>query len=191
MLEKDALQYDPDRGYLQKQGKDAIDGFRDYSRGLGDLSRKHGKGLTPRQQQLFSDAIQPLEIDAKRTGMIHKGNATKAFIVDEAKAGAESFANQALLHAGDPATANKYIAAGILEIREAAALQGVGAEALKLREAEFISGVHKNIALRIAKTDPIAADTYVKSNANRMTGAHQYELKSALETELVAAESKR
>lgn len=102
LRDKDALQYDPERGYLQQQGKDAIDGFTNYTRDLGSLRKKHIKNLTPNQQRMFSQAVEPLEIDARRTGLIHKGNASKAFIVDELKAGTQTFADQALLHYRDP-----------------------------------------------------------------------------------------
>lgn len=191
LRDKDTLQYDPDRGYLQQQGKDAVDGFTNYTRDLGSLRKKHIKNLTPNQQRMFMQAVEPLEIDARRTGLIHKGNASKAFIVDELKAGMQTFADQALLHYRDPQLSDKYIAAGQLELRRRADLEGWGAETLKLQEAEFVSGVHKNIALRIAQSDPLAANDYVKKNAGRMTGAHQYDMTTTLEGAVAEEQSKR
>ncbi|ARS70117.1 M15 family metallopeptidase [Sinorhizobium meliloti] len=191
LRDKDTLQYDPDKGYLQKQGKDAIDGIGEYERGLKDLRRKHASRLTPTQQRLFAQAVDPLEIDARRSGLIHKGNATKAFIVGELESGVQAFADQALMNFTSPAVAAKYIAAGQLELRRRADLEGWGAETLKLREGDFVSGVHKNIALRIAQGDPIAANEYVKKNANRLTGAHQYDLTTTLENAVAEEQSKR
>jgi hypothetical protein len=78
-----------------------------------------------------------------------------------------------------------------MEIRQAGQLQGWDADTLKARETDYTSGVHKNIALRIAQKDPIAADAYMKANAKQMTGADQYALSQSLETELVQEKSKR
>jgi hypothetical protein len=189
--EKDALQLDPQSGFLQTEGKNALDGYSAYEQSLEKLRLKHGKNLTPAQQRLYAQAIEPLETDARRVGLIHNGKALKSFTVDELKAGAQSFANEALIHYSDPALSNKYIAAGQAEVRRQGELLGWGAETLRASEAEFVSGVHKNIALRMAQDDPIAADGYIKKHSANMSGAHQYELRTALETEIKSEQSKR
>lgn len=193
IAESDVLKYDPDNGFLQKEGKSAIEAFPGYQRSIGQLRKNIASSakLTPTQQKLFLRAVAPLEADAGRQGMIHKGGALKKYIVDDLTSSIETFANQAMLNANDPTLVQKYLAAGQLEMRRQAELQGWGGDTLKLRETEFVSGVHKNIALRIAQDDPLAADRYVKEKAGQLTGAHQFELNRTLETEIKSEQSKR
>ncbi|WP_234842779.1 TIGR02594 family protein [Sinorhizobium meliloti] len=191
LREKDSLLYDPDKGYLQKQGKDAIDGIADYERGLEDLRRRHTSKLTPNQQQLFTQAVEPLEIDARRSGLIHKGNALRAFVVEELDSSVEAFGNQALLNFSNPAQVSKYIAAGQLELRRKGDLQGWGAETLQLRESEFVSGVYRNVALRIAQDDPLRADEYVKKIGDGLSPRDQVTLTEALREPILAAKANR
>ncbi|MCZ8547168.1 D-alanyl-D-alanine carboxypeptidase family protein [Mesorhizobium qingshengii] len=193
ITEADGLKYDPDSGFLQKDGRAAIDAFDTYNRDIGGLRKSVAASakLTPAQQNMFSKAIDPLELDSRRQGLVHKGQSLKSYIVDDLKSSIQTFGDQAMKNANNPSMVQKYIAAGQLELRRQGELQGWGADTLKLQEADFVSGVHKNIALRIAQKDPIAADEYMKANAKQMTGADQYALSQSLETELVQEKSKR
>ncbi|TGV90036.1 hypothetical protein EN801_020485 [Mesorhizobium sp. M00.F.Ca.ET.158.01.1.1] len=193
IAEADTLKYDPDGGFLQKEGRSAIDAFPEYQRNVGNLRNKVSSAarLTPGQQNMFAKAIDPLEQDSRRQGLMHKGQALKSYIVGDLKSSIQTFGDQAMKNAGNPAMVQKYIAAGQLELRRQAELEGWGADTLKLQEAGFVSGVHKNITLKLAATDPIAAETYMKANAGQMSGADQYELSNSLKTELVQEKSKR
>lgn len=193
IAESDVLKYDPENGFLQKEGKTAIEAALDYEKKVGGLRRKVAASakLSPTQQRIFQRAVEPLEADSRRQGLMHRAGSLKSYIVNDLKSSVETFANQAMLNANDPALVQKYLAAGQLEIRRQAELQGWGADTLKLREAEYVSGVHKNISLRIAQDDPIAADAYMKSHSGQMTGADQFDLRKSLETEVKTEQSKR
>ncbi|PBB40564.1 hypothetical protein CK222_27330 [Mesorhizobium sp. WSM3866] len=193
IAEADTLKYDPEGGFLQKEGRSAIDAFPEYQRNMGDLRNKVSSAarLTPSQQNMFAKAVDPLEQDSRRQGLMHKGQALKSYIVSDLKSSVQTFGDQAMKNAGNPAMVQKYIAAGQLELRRQAELEGWGADTLKLQEAGFVSGVHKNITLKIAATDAIAAEKYMQSNAKQMTGADQYDLGNSLKTELIQEKSKR
>lgn len=193
IAESDVLKYDPDKGFLQKEGKAAIEAFPDYQREIGQLRRNIAASakLTPSQQRLFARSVETLEADAGRQGLVHKGGALKKYIVDDLTSSIETFGNQAMLNAHDPALVQKYLAAGQLEIRRQGELQGWGSDTLSLREGQFVSGVHRNITLRLAQDDPLMADAYMKKNAGQMTGADQFDLRKALETEIKSEQSKR
>ncbi|TKB41743.1 MAG: hypothetical protein E5V67_07385 [Mesorhizobium sp.] len=178
---------------MQKEGRSAIDAFPEYQRNMGDLRSKVSSAarLTPSQQNMFAKAVDPLEQDSRRQGLMHKGQALKSYIVSDLKSSVQTFGDQAMKNAGNPAMVQKYIAAGQLELRRQAELEGWGADTLKLQEAGFVSGVHKNITLKMAATDPIAAEKYMQANAKQMTGADQYDLGNSLHSELIQEKSKR
>ncbi len=186
----DVLKYG-DGGYLRKDGASAVHDFDQFDRSLQTLKRKFAGKMNPNAYRMFDQAVQTLEIDARRTGLIHRGDQLKSYVVSEIDSGAEAFANQALLSFRDPGLVNKYIAAGQLEIRRKAALKGWGEDTLKQREAEFVSGIHKNITLRLAQSDPLAADAYRKKHKDALSGSDQYALENSLATEIRNEQSKR
>ena len=169
MREKDSIQYDPETGYLQKQGKDAIDGFPEYARQLGELRQKYSSKMTPEQQQLFARAVEPLEVDARRAGMIHKGEALKKFVVEEASSGADNFKNEAIKSYNDPVSWGKYTTAGLVEIQGLGEKLGWSAEKLKQEQTDYLSDAHRLTALQIAEQDPVAATEYAVKHRDSMT----------------------
>lgn len=167
--EKDVLQYDPETGYLQKQGRAAIDAFPEYERKLGELRSKFSSKMTPEQQSLFGRAVEPLEADARRAGMIHKGEALKSFVVEEARSGADNFKSEALKSYKDPAVWGKYTTAGLVEIQTLGEKLGWSAEKLKQEQTDYLSDARRVTALQIAEEDPVAATEYALKHRDSMT----------------------
>ncbi|MCK1685631.1 hypothetical protein [Bradyrhizobium sp. 145] len=191
LREKDALQYDPEKGYLQKAGQTAMDAFPQYLSDLDTVRKDTASKLTPQQRRMFDRVVDPLDADARRTGLIHKGNALKSFVVEEAQSGAESFKNQALLHYQDAALWQKYTAAGQIEVRALGDKLGWSPEKRKEEEQKFVSDTVKQTALRIAQSDPLAAEKYMKDKADHLTAADTYSLEQGLKVPLKEAQSQR
>ena len=125
------------------------------------------------------------------SGAIHAANARKQWVKDASAARVDTFAEDALADFGDPRKVDFNLAAGQAELRQQAELEGWDADTLQNREDEFISGVRKNIALRMAQTDPIAAQAYVEEHRTDLTGTHQYELEGALQDAVKHETAKR
>lgn len=191
LRDKDALQYDPDKGYLQKQGQAAMDAFPQYLRDLDTLRKDTASTLTPQQRRVFDRAVDPLDADARRSGLIHKGNALKSFVVEEAQNGAESFKNQALLHYQNPVLWQKYTAAGQAELNALGDKLGWSPEKRKVEQQNFVSDTVKRTALRIAQNDPLAAESYMKEKAGALTADDMYALEHGLKVPLKEAQSQR
>lgn len=191
LMAKDELQYDPEKGYLQSRGKDALTGFDKYGRDLDRLRREHSADLTPSQQRLFEKTVAPLEIDARRAGIVHKSAAFKAFVVEQSVAGAESFKNQALLHYQDAALWQKYTAAGQAELHTLGDKLGWSPEKRRLEQENFVSDTVKKTTLRIAESDPLAAERFMKEKADHLTAADTYSLEHGLKSEIQIEKSKR
>ena len=77
--------------------------------------------------------------------------------------------------------------AGILELRHSGEMHGWDADMLGLKEKQFVSDVRKNMVLRMAEDDPIAANSYLEAHANQMTREDRLSLKASLKTPLLAA----
>lgn len=178
-------------GFMTLEGRNAVDGRAAFENDLEQKRKEFGQNLTPGAAQAYQQASQARAQGILQQSIVKTAQERKTWFKDASDARAQTFANDALVSYSKPALVNKNIAAGIMEIRELGKLQGWDADTMKVRESEFASGVHKNIALRIAQDDPIAANVYVKKNAEMMTGAHQFEMKNALEASLVEAQSIR
>lgn len=168
---KDKLQYDPERGYLTSSGITAVNGFDQYRRDLDQLRRDHSANLSPTQQRLFDKTVAPLEIDAQRSGLVHKSKALKAYVVEQGTAGAENFKAQALTNYRDQDLWKKNTAAGLYEIQGLSEKLGWSPEKLKREQQDFLSDTHRQTAKQIANDDPIAASEYVTKHRGDMTSA--------------------
>lgn len=178
-------------GYMTMEGRAAVDGRAAYEKQLGEKRREFGQGLTPGAVKAYETASQARMRSSLESAIVHSAGQRKKWFNDAGNARLETFANDALVNFNKPELANRNIAAGILELREQGTMHGWDAATLQSREADYVSGVRKNITLRIAQGDPVLAEKYMKENAGQLTGAHQYELQSKLETEIASEKSKR
>lgn len=178
-----------ENGFMTLEGKAAVDGRADYEKRLADKQREIGKGLSPSAQQKYSQASQARVNSSLDQSILHTAQSRKKWFADASTARIDTFAEDALAGYQNPAIVNKNIAAGQAELREMGALQGWDADTLKNREVEYISGVRKNIALRLAQTDPIAASKYVDAHRKELTGSHQYDLDGTLKGAVEEAEA--
>ena len=180
---KDELLYGDGKenaGYASMEGRAAIDGFEDYRRKLGDLKLKYGSSLTPAQGKLFNKAVEPLEIDATRTGLIHKGKALKAFVVEQATNGAANFKTQAVQNYGDPAQWQKYTAAGLAELDNLSEKLGWSGEKRTAERLAFLSDTHRLTALEMSNADPISALEYVTRHRDQFSPVDHLNVLTAL-----------
>ncbi len=191
MRDRDALLYDPQNGYLNSQGRNAIDGRDALTQKMGELRKKYAEGLTPAQSVLFNQAVEPLEMDAQRSAMVHAGGELKKYVVDQGNASADAFREEAIRNVGNKAMADKYLSAGIMELREIGKQQGLPAEQIALKEKEYVSTATSAMVKQLALKDPLAADAFMKENSNRLTEGDRITLESALQESVYAAKGQR
>lgn len=191
MTERDAILYDPETGYMNTEGKNALDGRKDAELRLRQARERYAKGLSPAAARMYGQAADALDLETNRTMLRHNGAQLKAYVVQEGEAGAANFQNEALRHAGDPKMADKYMAAGLAEKREVARKKGMSPEAIDLMERSYVSETTRKTAQQLAVHDPLAADAYVKKNAGRLSADDRLELDKALKAPVLAAKAKR
>ncbi|NLS08034.1 hypothetical protein HGP14_33055 [Rhizobium sp. P32RR-XVIII] len=176
MAAKRDLQYNPETGYMTLSGQAAFDARPKFEQDLRALRQKYAEGLTGPQATMFDRTVDPLEQDGLQSGIVHNANELKTQIENDANASSANFLDEALVNFQNPEKADKYLAAGQLEIRNLAAKQGWTAEMLAQKERAYISGATQKMALRIAANDPLAAQDYIKKNSNRLSADDQFEL---------------
>ncbi|RUX02450.1 MAG: hypothetical protein E5V51_00150 [Mesorhizobium sp.] len=180
-----------DKGFMTLEGRNAVDGRKSFEEEAAAKRKEFGSGLSGGAAQAYDTASQSRLQGIYQQSIVHTASERKSWFKDASAARVQTFANDALVNFNNPKMVQKNIALGQAELRQRAGLEGWDADTLKQREGDYVSGVHKNVTLRIASTDPIAAETYMKANADQMTGADQYELGNSLHTELIQEKSKR
>jgi LAS superfamily LD-carboxypeptidase LdcB len=173
------LMYDPENGYMTKSGQAAIDARPKFEEDLKGLSAKYAEGLNGGQQNLFKRTVEPLEQDGLQSGIVHNANELKTQIAADATASSANFLNEALVNYSNPEKADKYLAAGALEIKNLAEKEGWSADVLEQKQRDYISGATQKMALRIASTGqggPLLAKAYIEKNAGRLSADDKFEL---------------
>jgi D-alanyl-D-alanine carboxypeptidase. len=180
-----------ENGFLTLEGKSAVEGRAAYEQQFEAKRKEFGSKLSGGAARMYDRASQARQQSAYEQSIVHTANQRKTWFKEASDARASTFADDALVSYRDTKLVNKNIAAGVLELRQKGALEGWDADTLRQREVTYVSGVHRNIALRLAQDDPLAADSYIKANSERISGADQYALKGALDTEIKVEQSKR
>lgn len=178
-------------GFLTLEGRNAVQGRDQFEREVADKRREFGQGLNPGAQAAFDRASTARVNSTLDQSIVHTANQRKAWFKDASTQRIDTFAEDALAGYANPNLVARNIAAGQAELRSMAEMQGWDPDALANREAEFVSGVHKNIALRLAQADPLAADAYRKQHNDSLTGPDQYQLESSLQSAVLEAEAVR
>lgn len=178
-------------GYLTLQGRTAVEARKTFEDDVAKARTQFGEGLSPGARTAYGQASNARVNSALDTAVVHQGNQRKAWMRDASAARIETFAQDALAGYSNPALVTKNLAAGQAELRQQATLEGWDADTLRGRESAYISGVHKNVALRIAQSDPIAADKYRTEHAKSLTGADAYDVERTLGTAVKEASAIR
>ena len=184
------LQYG-EGGYLTLEGKAAVEARAAYEAQAAKVFEEEGAGFTGRAGAKWKDMSMARTNQILDTAIVHQANERKKWFGEASASRVDTFAEDALAGYQNPKTVTRNIAAGIMEIRQQGALQGWDADTLRNRETEFASGVHKNIALRLAQTDPFAAKEYLEKNRDMMTGPHQTDLEGVVAPLIIEEEAKR
>ncbi|WP_454618377.1 hypothetical protein [Bradyrhizobium cenepequi] len=178
-------------GFMTLEGKAAVDGRADFEREAAEKRKEFGQGLTPGAARAYDIASSARLQSTYQQSIVHTAQARKQWIGDASAARVQSFADDALVNFDKPQVVTKNLAAGILELRQNGELHGWDQATQDQKEREFVSGVHKNIALKMAQSDPIAAEKYVNGKSDFISGADRYALEQTLKVPLREAQSQR
>lgn len=180
-----------DGGYMTLEGRNAIDARADFERIAGEKRKEFGSGLSAGASRHYQNASNARLQSTLQRSAVHAAGERKTWFKQSSDARMATFADDALAVYDNPAEAKKHIAAGVMELRQKGTMLGWDADMLGLQEREFVSGVHKAIALRLAQDDPLRAEEYVGSVSEGLTEADKVALKKSLEEPVYAAKGQR
>jgi len=168
-------------GFLTLQGKNAIDARAAFEKSAEEKRRELSKGLTPGANAKYNQMTQARLERTLQQSIVHTAGQRKTWVNEAATARMNSYANDALVNYSNQDLVKDNIAAGLAELNQQAALNGWSPEKKQDAIGQFVSGVHRNVALRIAQDDPLAARDYINEMAGELSGADQFALKKAIE----------
>lgn len=180
-----------ENGYLTLEGKAAVDARAAFEAEAEAKRREFGAGLSGSASVKYSAASEARLNNTLDSAIVHQANQRKSWMKTVSTDRLDTFAEDALANYQNPKAVDRFIGAGLMELREAGALQGWDQDTLANRSAEYVSGIHKNIALRLAQTDPFAAKQYLDAKRDFMTGPHQTDLEGIVAPLIIEEEAKR
>lgn len=175
-------------GYMTLQGQAAVEGRENFERELQERRMSFGQDLRPGAAQMYQQASRARVNQTLDSAVVHQAQQRKVWFGEASAARLSTFSDDALAAWNVPQKVDMNIAAGQMELREQGALMGWDAATLASKEAEYISGVRTNIALRQMMDDPIAAKSYIEKYRDQLSGADQFKLDEAIQVPLANAE---
>lgn len=169
-----------ENGYMNLEGQAAVVARAEFEKQAAEKKAEFGAGLNGFGAKAYENASTARLNSILDQTITHQASERKTWMKTASADRVKTFADDALAGYQNPKIVEKNIAAGIAEIRSMGALAGLDADSLKAREEEFTAGVHKNVALRMAQTDPAAALEYAKKYETVLGGAAMTDLENIL-----------
>ena len=175
-----------DGGFLTLEGRNAVEGRAKFEEEAEAKRKEFGSALKPGAARLYTRASQARLQSMSQQAITHQATERKEWFRETSDARMLGFANDAL---ANPASAKKYIAAGILELEGRGRLEGWDDDKLKVERSKYVSGAHGGIVAGLIDQNPIAADQYLKDNKDAILPGDALKLRGMLEAPLRAAKT--
>lgn len=163
-------------GYLNLEGQAAVAARAEYERKAAEIIKRNGEGMTGFGAKAYQRASETRLQSFLDETITHQSRERKTWMKQASADRLTTFADDALADYQNPGKVAGHIDAGLAEIRSMGVLSGLDEDSLSQREAEFVSGVHKSIALRMAQTDPAAAKEYADAHKDELGGTAMADL---------------
>jgi len=181
-----------DKGYMLSEGRNAYEGRGVFMETAEKRRREIAGGLKSEgARRRFNEASTARMLNVNQQALVHAAKGQKSWVQETSAARVNLFAQDALNAVGNEAQINRNIAAGLLELRQQAVLDGLDGDALKLKEKNYISGVYSAVVQQMAQADPIAAKDYMDRLGERIEPQDRFKLEKALETPLYQAQTRQ
>jgi len=180
-----------ENGYMFTQGKGAFESRQAFMEEAEKKRLEISASLKGGAQKKYNEASTVRMLNVNQQVLIHAGNEQKNWVKESSSARQELFAQDALNNIGNKEQINRHIAAGLLEMREQAKLEGTPAEALAVKEKAYVSGVQAGVILTLAQKDPLAAEEYMKGVENQLEPKDRYDLEQKLKEPIFQATAKK
>lgn len=150
--------------YLNKQGKDAVDGLPAYQQQLEDIRSQQRDQLANPQQQKMFDNLARRTIAFNYDGAARHATQQNKVYEDQTSAGMVSAAGAlAVQRWNDPIGFNVGLQSGIQEIMTHSQFRGEPVEYANQKVRDFTSSTYTSRLMEMANTDPVGAYDLLKN----------------------------
>ena len=160
------LMYDPETGFMTKQGKSAVDAYGTLEAQLKQLEESTMAGTSPAVKRRLQERLRNRIDSAMQTAAIHTSGAKDVWLNGAADAAAFAAANDASVNSSLIDSAAAEIA---MAVKNSPAASAWGAEQLEREIGARTSKLYLNRALQLADTvNPVEAKKFLEDNADKI-----------------------
>lgn len=181
---------DPETGYLNQTGGNAVGGRDALSDRLSQARSDVEGGLSPRAARAFADRADALDQQSYEQAINHESVQLRNYSNDAADAAIEASLREASLNYDDDKASDAMLGEAITEVRNKAALNGTPPQEVDNLIANLTSATTKQRAINMAYDDPIAADKFLDEHEDRMTTEEYRATKTALKPIVVQSKAR-
>lgn len=178
------LLYDPENGYMNLQGRAAVDARPRLLEQIEALKTKAGDGLGNTAKDLLSNSLNRRVESALTSIDQHASGARATWLKGASDARITAFQEDALF---DFARTREAIAGVTQELREQGAEAGEDAAVTNGKIRDKVSGIYRAQIERVKATDPIAAMEYLREHQDDMAPSDVAYLEQQLSGEVKKA----
>lgn len=173
-----------ENGFFAKQGKNAVDLYRDGDEALRDIyDTISGELKSERQKKYFHDmSFQKLETARDQLSR-HEAEQLRVYEREVTAALITQSANDAIANYTDMVAFNNSVSEGLEQITVAAATLGLPEEAIELKKEEYLSGIHVNVInqmLASPDTDGKDARAWYEGHKDEIKGSVKDEIEKSI-----------
>lgn len=185
------LQHDPDGGYLNAQGRDAIDRRKGTGEAIRKLGQQYAQGFeTPAQRAMFTQIAQRRIQSALDQVEVHAARQSRVYATTQAESRAANQVPDMVSNWADPARFSQARATGLAEIDALAALNGIDGEAKQAIRSEYLTKAHTQVLDHIISLDrPTDARAYFERFQGEIDATRHDAIRKALQQVSVKSDS--
>ncbi len=165
------LFYNPETGFMTKQGKDAMVALPEVQKQAEALREKASGALSTERQRNYFNALSrnhmASELDA---AFRHASREEQVWKLNTSNAVVNESMNAAINRYNDPTYVDGAIGSALFEMKRYGLETGQSAEVTLGKSREFIRQTRTAIAQRMMVDDPIAARDYVREHSGELAG---------------------
>lgn len=177
------IRYDPERGYLNQTGTNALNSRAAYEEQLAKARSDAARGMSPQAMREYDRLSQSIEDGAREEFIRHDSSQLRAVTNAEGQASVAGFLDEAMLNYNNPERFNEFLGRAIQEQNRIGALNGWSPEAAAQARRELVSGTHAGVAMRMADEGAggaSRANDYINEHREQFTAEDRAQLDSVV-----------
>lgn len=177
------LRYDPESGYLNQTGGNALQARADFERRLEQERSDIAGRLSPQARRIYERATDGLANGVREQFIRHEATQVRSYTNDTRMATADNYINEALLNYNNPELFEQNLARALAEQEQIARLNGMPPEAAAVARDKLVSSAFSGVVARMADEGvggAVRAQQYLNDNIERFSADDRNNLRTAL-----------